>query len=200
LGCHGQQAKTPIEKKQRGKDSVAAILDEPMAIEGIPSKKVVEDQVNAIDTIAVKKVKRNVPKTTEVKVPDAQQTKTVSIWTDEQIVFLNQVEKILLFNVRVTDIGSRKLELDSQLDSNDHEAFVQILLHPDSYPDTALTEASNGKKFEPDYQLLFEAGDEKLTLMFDVEGLNMMVANLYGREKHAITQSLMEHVENLKKK
>ena len=46
----------------------------------------------------------------------------------------------------------------------------------------------------------WKPGSEKLTLMFDVEGLYMMVANLYGREKYAITPSLMEQVENLKKK
>jgi hypothetical protein len=48
--------------------------------------------------------------------------------------------------------------------------------------------------------MLLEANDEKLTLMFDAEGLNMMVANLYGRERHSIAPSLMEQVENLKKK
>lgn len=188
----------PIEQKQEVKDSVVALVDKGTMARNVPVKEDSVARVKITDTSSDKKTKNKV--TINPKKQEKRQTITAKIWSEEQIAFLNKVEKILLFNIKVTEIGSRKLELDSQLDETEHKTFVQVLLHPESYTDTGLVESSNGKKFEPSYQMLLEAGDEKLTLMFDAKGLHMMVANLYGREKYAIASSLLKQVENLRKK
>ncbi len=200
LGCHGQQTKTPTEKEQGFNDSVAAIANNAEILHEPQSKETAGNLVEVKDTFLAEQIKRkeHIPKV--LKKPKSKQTELANIWTEEQITFLNQVEKILLFIVEVTDIGSRKLELNSQLNQTEHRAFIAVLLDSESYPDTAMTEANSGKKFEPNYQMLLEAGEEKLTLMFDVEGLNMMVANLYGREKYAISPALIQQVENLRKR
>ena len=157
LGCHGQKPKVSIEKKQDTNDSVVALVERATIAEKIYKKVDSIARLEERDTAAVKK---QLKKSTVINKRKQERLQTVSatIWSDEQIDFLNQVEKILLFSVRITDIGSRKLELDSQLNPSDQEVFIQVLLHPESYPDTSLVESSNGKKFEPDYQMLLEAG------------------------------------------
>ncbi|MEO0570989.1 MAG: hypothetical protein AAF039_04735 [Bacteroidota bacterium] len=199
IGCQGQQGSSFDSMPQSLKDSTIAVLDsldKPVTKtklkDTLPKKKMASE--------VTVKIKKGVPKKKPEKktAPMAEQVQTTTIWTDEQKAFLEKVDKILLFDVRTTDIGSRKLELDSQLDQKRHEEFIKKLLNQKSYPSMELVESSDGKKFTPNYQILLESSEEKLTLMFDAEGLKMVVANLYGREKYAINPFLMEYVEKLK--
>lgn len=128
------------------------------------------------------------------------QTNSASIWTEEQLAFLQNVEKILLFHIRITEIGSRKLELDSQLGSTEQEVFIKVLLNEDSYPAPAMVESADSNSFVPKYQVLLEKGEDRLTLMFDPEGFEMVVANLFNREHYAVEPVLVDYIEKIKKK
>lgn len=193
LGCHGQKKNHEDTDKKANKDSLVITADSVIThVEGIVTK----DTFNEVKKDSIQKSR--LKKKLLVKKQNELQTKTAKIWSEEQINLLNQTDKILLFHVRITEIGSRKLELDSKLGLEARKGLIENLLNEGSYLVT-MVESSNGKEFEPNYQLLFEAGEERLTLMFDKESLNMVVANLYGREKHAINTLLIEYIENIKK-
>jgi len=200
LGCHGQQTNTIDKKHTSFKDSIFIALDSlNNNLDTTASKDNLNQQVRPrVLTKEVSKGKLPIlePKEKEQIV----QTKTAKIWNEEQIAFLKEAKKILLFHVRITDIGSRKLELDSELETGEHQEFINTLLNEESYPSSKMVESSdNANKFQPKYQMLIEAGEERLTLMFDEKNLKMVVASLYGREKFDISSILIEQVEKLKK-
>ena len=198
LGCHGQKKNPADNKKQSYKDSVVVSIDSVnVQVNKIISKDTTKEV--KLDSVNKEIVKKKILKKEPLQKRVLPQTAIAKIWNEEQIAFLNQVDKILLFHVRITEIGSRKLDLDSKLSADAHQELIKALLSENSYPSSKMVESSNVKKFEPNYQMLLEAGEERITLMFDKVGLKMVVASLYGREKFDVNPSLIEHVEKLKK-
>jgi len=196
ISCHRQ----PNHSKKKGQevsDTVALFIEKTKRLETTFEE---QDSVTSTNNLNLISDKKTEEKTTPFNKSKRAQTVTADIWTEEQITFLNEIEKILVFHVRITDIGSRKLDLDSQLSKTDREAFVKVLLDPDSYANTALIKPKKGKEFKPRYQVLLEAGDEKLTLIFDILNLEMVVASLFDRKHYKITSDLVDFVVKLQMK
>lgn len=172
-------------------DTVVSFVDNDEMVEAV---LIEQDSIPTVNNSNQISKKKTVNKVTPVTQPEGTQTLVADIWTDEQINFLNKVEKILVFHVRITDIGSRKLELDSQLGQTDIKAFVKVLLDPNSYPETALIQSKKGSAFEPSYQMLLEASNEKLTVLFDTKNMEMVVASLFDRKRYKITPAFVDFV------
>ncbi len=198
LGCHGQKENPTVKGNELHKDSVLTAIDSTkFSLNRLIQKDTIKE--GKLDSVKADVIKKKVLKKEIKEEKEIHQTKTAKIWNEDQVAFLNQVDKILLFHVRITEIGSRKLELDSQLENEEHQGLIKVLLSEDSYPSSKMEERSSAKKFVPNYQILLEKGEERLTLMFDKEGLKMVVASLYGREKYNVTPQLIACVEKLKK-
>lgn len=131
----------------------------------------------------------------ETKDEDQEQ---VGVWSVDQVNYLQSVDKILLFNVVTTEIGSRKLELDSELEETKRKDFINTLLDSSNYADTLHANSGKKKRFTPHYQMLLEKEEEKLTLMFDAEGMEMMVANLTNRQRFPIGKGIIQKIKTLK--
>lgn len=201
LGCQGQNNRSSEVMIQSINESQTMAADSlkpsDASTEIEPS---IEDE--ALDTVqAVTEDKNEIA---ELKIDQEPTTQKVNgqatIWTAEQQAFLQKVNKILLFHVRITDIGSRKLELDSQLGDQAHDMLINTLLDEQSFGNNEEIEGADPNTFVPKYQLLLEGEDDKLTLMFDTEKLEMVVANLFNREHHAITPLMVDCIEKIKKK
>lgn len=197
IGCHGQKKDSNTVKEKVNKnsavvkyDSLSTPLKEVAVVKKVPGESQDTSQLEAKKVLFKKEI---------AKKKDFEQTAVAPIWDETEINFLKQTQKILLFHVRITEIGSRKLELDSQLSNQDQQGLIEVLLRGDSYPKSTENLDQKENNFEPNYQLLLEVGEERLTLMLDKDNLSMVVANLFGRESHQISNSILEYIEKIKK-
>ena len=201
LACKGQEPentkcnrfKTSAELKS-SKDTIVFVAKKADTLD--PKDSIVS---NKKDNPVIKPKKINKP---EPKLRDSvlvQKSDSTLIWSKDQVEFFETVDKVLLFHVRTTDIGSRKLDLDSELTVDSMNSLTTALLSASSYPVEIDEEFSNTKElFEPLYQILLEGKEEKLTLLFDPKSKNMLVASLNNRTKYKITDKLIDLIETFK--
>lgn len=190
FGCKGQAK----ESKESPKEVLVDSTDLVVVSDSL--KVLPKDTVVALDSTVVEKPVQVAKK---IKVEPKMPQDTVSIWDEDQVRFLRSVEKILLFDVHQTEI-SRKVVLNSELNKEAHQNFIQVLLNGSNYDMKTYESGAEKRRFVPRYQMLLEKGEEKLTLMFDVDGPEMMVANLMQRKRYAIENGIIDEIEDIKKK
>ncbi|NKI30993.1 hypothetical protein [Croceivirga thetidis] len=201
--CKGQEPESRKQQLLKVSTELAASKDSI-----IPSDKKSETK-DLKDSVILKTKEQQVEKRVDtaktiIRVKDSvlvKQSDSTLIWSVEQVSFFETVDKVLLFHVRTTDIGSRKLDLDSELSEDSKKAFIKALLSSSSFPAKENDDFSSTKEvFEPLYQILLEGEEEKLTLLIDPSSQNMLVASLNNRKKYKITDKLSELIETFKAK
>lgn len=195
--CNGQTPK----KKGTEKTEVSEIVELISVVESESREVDSTKSENKIPNRPKLKTKKADTKENGNSEKKLVQVDTVSIWDADQLAYLKLVDTIQLFHVRTTDIGSRKLEFDSEFTTAERDSFIKLLLDAKNFVETDSSEfAAPEGKFEPIYQLLLVGKGERLTLMLNTEGNKLLVANLFQRHRHEIKGTIMTFIENLKKK